>query len=137
MTDGDPWSVKQHHWKSEAKEDHQLSPGKHVLRCQPRPQFLEWYINGNKSAWSSQKLRVGQVSSNIAIFRPYQSMLNIEEQLCKPLRTGVKRMQRPGTVAIRTQIQPTKPKQEITKITNSENTKRAYGQPCEQLFPKR
>ena len=27
MTDGDPWSVKQHHWKSEAKEDHQLSTG--------------------------------------------------------------------------------------------------------------
>ena len=27
MTDGDPWSVKQHHWNSEAKEDHQLSPG--------------------------------------------------------------------------------------------------------------
>ena len=22
-----PWSAKQHHWKSEAKEDHQLSPG--------------------------------------------------------------------------------------------------------------
>ena len=27
MTDGDHWSVKQHYWKSEAKEDHQLSPG--------------------------------------------------------------------------------------------------------------
>ena len=26
MADGDPWSVKQHHWKSEANEDHQLSP---------------------------------------------------------------------------------------------------------------
>ena len=26
MTDGDPWSVKQHNRKSEAKEDHQLSP---------------------------------------------------------------------------------------------------------------
>ena len=26
MTDGDRWSVKQHHWKSEAKEDHQLTP---------------------------------------------------------------------------------------------------------------
>ena len=25
MIDGDPWSVKQPHWKSEAKEDHQLS----------------------------------------------------------------------------------------------------------------
>ena len=25
MADGDPWSAKQHHWKSEAK-DHQLSP---------------------------------------------------------------------------------------------------------------
>ena len=27
VTDRDPWSAKQHHWKSEAKEDHQLSPG--------------------------------------------------------------------------------------------------------------
>ena len=35
-------------------------------------------------------------------------------------------MQRPGTEAIRTQIQPSKPKQEITIITNSQNTKRTY-----------
>ena len=33
-------------------------------------------------------------------------------------------MQRPGTEAIRTQIQPSKLKREITKITNSQNTKR-------------
>ena len=38
-------------------------------------------------------------------------------------------MQRPGTEAIRTQTQPSKPKREIIKITNSQNTKRAYGQP--------
>ena len=36
----------------------------------------------------------------------------------------VKSMQRSGTEAIRTQIQPSKPKREITKITNSQNTKR-------------
>ena len=41
----------------------------------------------------------------------------------------VKRMQRPGTEAIRIQIQPSKLKREITKIKNS--------QPSEQLFPKR
>ena len=46
-------------------------------------------------------------------------------------------MQRPGTEAIRTQIKPPKPKREITKITNSQNTKRTYSQPSEQLFPKR
>ena len=23
----DPWTAKQHHWKSEAKEGHQLTPG--------------------------------------------------------------------------------------------------------------
>ena len=46
-------------------------------------------------------------------------------------------MQRSGTEAIRTQIQPSKPKPEITKITNSQNTKRTYGQPSTQLFPKR
>ena len=49
----------------------------------------------------------------------------------------VKSMQRSGTEAIRTQIQPSKPKREISKITNSQNTTRTYGQPSEQLFPKR
>ena len=44
-------------------------------------------------------------------------------------------MQRTGTEAI--QIQSSKPKREITKITNSQNTKRTYSQPSEQLFPKR
>ena len=48
-----------------------------------------------------------------------------------------KRMQRSGTEAIRTQIQLSKPKREIAYITNSQNTKRTYGQPSEQLFPKR
>ena len=46
-------------------------------------------------------------------------------------------MQRSGTVAIRTQIQPSKHKREITKITNSKNTMSTYGQQSEQLFPKR
>ena len=46
-------------------------------------------------------------------------------------------MQRPGTEAISTQIQPSKPKREITKITNSQKTKRTYSKPSEQLFPKR
>ena len=49
----------------------------------------------------------------------------------------VKRMQRSGTEAIRTQLQPSKPKMEISNITNSQNTKRTYGQPSEQLFPNR
>ena len=46
-------------------------------------------------------------------------------------------MQRPATEAIRTLIQPSNPKREITKITNSQNTNRACGQPSKQLFPKR
>ena len=45
-------------------------------------------------------------------------------------------MQRSGNKEIRTQIQPSKPKREITKITNSHNTQR-YGQPSKQLFLKR
>ena len=49
----------------------------------------------------------------------------------------LKRMQRSGTEAIRTQIQPSKPKRGIANITNSQNTKRTCGQPSEQLFPKR
>ena len=52
-------------------------------------------------------------------------------------RSKVKSMQRSGTEAIRTQIQPSKPKREITEITNSQNTKRTYDQLSEQLFPKR
>ena len=39
-----------------------------------------------------------------------------------------KSMQRSGTEAIRTQIQPSKPKREIRSITNSQNTKNEGGQ---------
>ena len=46
-------------------------------------------------------------------------------------------MQRSGTESIRTQLQPSKPKQEITNITNSQNAKKTYGKPSEQPFPKR
>ena len=49
----------------------------------------------------------------------------------------VKSMQRSGTEAISTQLQPSKPEWEIINITNSQNTKRTNGQPSEQLFPKR
>ena len=49
----------------------------------------------------------------------------------------VKRMQRSGTEAIRTQIQPSKPNREISNNTNSQNTEENIGQPSEQLFPKR
>ena len=46
-------------------------------------------------------------------------------------------MQRSGTEAIRAKIQPSKPNKEITKITNSQNTRRTYDQPSEQLITKR
>ena len=46
-------------------------------------------------------------------------------------------MQRSGNEAIRTQTKASKPKREITNITNSQNTKGTYGQPSEQLFPNR
>ena len=46
-------------------------------------------------------------------------------------------MQRTGTKAISTQIQPSKPKREITNITNSQTKKRTYGKPSERLVPKR
>ena len=46
-------------------------------------------------------------------------------------------MQRSGTEAIRNQLKPSKPKREIINITNSQNTKRTYGQASEQLFPKK
>ena len=46
-------------------------------------------------------------------------------------------MQKLGTEAIRTQIKPSRPKQEITDITNSPNTKSAYDQSSKQQFPIR
>ena len=52
----------------------------------------------------------------------------------KPKYTKVKCMQRSGTEAIRTKLQRSKPKREIT---NSQNTKRTHGQSSKQLFPKR
>ena len=42
-------------------------------------------------------------------------------------------MQISGTETIRTQIQPSKRKREISKITNSQNTKRRYGQRMQSL----
>ena len=39
--------------------------------------------------------------------------------------------------AIRTKIHRLKQKREITNITNSQNTKRTYGQRLEQPLPKR
>ena len=47
---------------------------------------------------------------------------------------GVKSMQRSGTEAIRTQIQPSKPIREITNITNRQNTKRTNG-PIPKRWP--
>ena len=44
-------------------------------------------------------------------------------------------MQRSGTEAIRNQIQPSKPKREITNYTNIQNTKRTYGQPSVHSLP--
>ena len=61
------------------------------------------------------------------------------EALSRQFRTGVpwelilmadslevKSMQKSGTEAIRTQSQLSKPKRELTNITNSQNTKRTY-----------
>ena len=45
-------------------------------------------------------------------------------------------MQRPGTEAIRNQIQPSKTKREITKITNSQNEKEHMVNRVSSYFPK-
>ena len=45
-------------------------------------------------------------------------------------------MQRSGTETIRTQIQPSKPKREITNITNSKNTKEHMVNRVSSDFPK-
>ena len=49
--------------------------------------------------------------------------------------TEAKGTKRPGMYTIRTQLQL--PKREISKITNSQNTKRTHGKPSEQLFPQK
>ena len=72
--------------------------------------------------------------SNYHLHAPKKSL---KSAYLHSVRIKVKNMQRSGTEAIRTQIQPSKPKREITKITNSQNTKRTYGQRSAQLFPKR
>ena len=68
----------------------------------------------------------------------YQSVF-LELRVCthSDVLIKVKSMQRSGTEATRSQIQPSKPKWEITKIKNSQNIKRTYGQLSEQLFPRR
>ena len=48
----------------------------------------------------------------------------------------VKQMQKSGTEAIRTQLQPSKSKREITKITNSQNTKKHVVKRLSSSFPK-
>ena len=45
-------------------------------------------------------------------------------------------MQKSGTEVIKTKIQPSKPKREIANTTHSQNTKRTYGQPSEQISRK-
>ena len=50
------------------------------------------------------------------------------------VQSKVKSMQRSGTEGIRTQIQPSKPKREKSKIKYNQNTRRTYGQPNEQLI---
>ena len=74
-------------------------------------------------------------------------VLKSNDALAQPLRlkilqffymkTGVKSMHGSRTEANSTQIQPSNQRREITNITNSQDTKRTYGQRSEQLFPKR
>ena len=45
-------------------------------------------------------------------------------------------MQRSGTEAIRTQIQPSKPKREITNITNSQKQREHMVNRVSSYFPK-
>ena len=45
----------------------------------------------------------------------------------------VTRTQRSGTGAIRSKIPPPKPKREITKIENGQNTKRTYGYQVKEI----
>ena len=71
MTDGDPWSAKQHNWKSEAKEDHQLSPGGPSNRRKLRSQQLRYLtavrqeVNNLDSSVVVQEL---ELAMNLALY---------------------------------------------------------------------
>ena len=92
-------------------------------------------FNAEKHQLSSMTSKRSHLGKRLMVLLVLQSNREIIYQRNHCLK--VKRLQRPGTEAIRTQIQPSKPEREITKITNSKNTKRTYGQPNEQVFPKR
>ena len=63
-------------------------------------------------------------------------VFNIKKSDCNDLRIRVKSMQRSGTEAIRTQIQPFKPKREINNITYSQNTREHMVNRVSSCFPK-
>ena len=67
---------------------------------------------------------------------PYEIMVIITQRTFSlvPEVIKVRSMQRPGTEAIRTQIQSLKPKREITKIKNIKNIKRTYCQTTENIW---
>ena len=55
--------------------------------------------------------------------RFYNKLARLQVIMYRQRTIKVKSMQRSGTEAIRTQIKPSKPKREVSKITNSQNTK--------------
>ena len=86
------------------------------------------YCNNNKKKKQFEKVTFSQMAFreiNVRFALWFTKSVNTLSQ--KYLI--VKSMQRSGTEAIGTQIQPSKPKREINKITNSQNKKRTYGQP--------
>ena len=110
--------------------------------------FLVPKINENAKLSTYVENQIGSVGYIVNFFfvrnRTRQVNLDLSSslepkanRLCSLKSLKVKFMQRQGTAAIRTQIQTSKPKRKITKITNSQNTKRTHGQSYEQLFPKR
>ena len=87
----------------------------------------------NHKFLESLKVYIGLQRCNISIIKLLLAVVDSEFSII--IWKQLKRMQRPGNEAIRTQIHPSKPKREIIKITNSQNTKRTYGQP-RSYFPK-
>ena len=104
------------------KEETIIQPGTHMIRIPGVSRVRKYKVTSHNRKWTILLARVTVFAYCLVS--------------CSFMKIEVKSMQRTGTEAIRTQIQPSKPKPEIIDISNSQNTKRTYGQPSEQLVPK-
>ena len=106
--------------------------------------FISWKHNVLFSISLSIPESVKSLSNTENAKTSIQIMSNLDPTQITPsnankmaILTKATSLQYLPTETIRPQMQPSKHKWEITKIANSQNTKRTFGQPNEQLFSQR